>query len=292
MSTHQGLSLPGVHHHLLEVDAGVLHHVSAGEAGPPIVLVHGFPESWWVFHKVIPLLAAGHRVFAVDLRGFGDSSPAGTDHDSSVAADDLHRLIRHLAVGPVHLVAQDFAGGAAFRLATDHPVDVASVTGIEMGLAGFGLEGLADVTRGGSWHIGALTAPGIPELLFAGREHDFLRQWFPAMTAVDGAVTDRDLREFVRGLARPGGWRGATGIYRSVLTEGDEFRSRAAEHPITVPVLAMGGFGGTFAADALRQVTTGEITSDVLPGVGHHVALEAPHQAADSILNFLAGVDD
>ena len=61
-------------HNHLELDGTELHYVSAGEEGSPVLLVHGFPESCWVFHKLIPLLAEEHRVFAVDLRGFGDSA--------------------------------------------------------------------------------------------------------------------------------------------------------------------------------------------------------------------------
>jgi pimeloyl-ACP methyl ester carboxylesterase len=59
-----------VTHHCLDLNGTELHYVSAGETGSPVLLVHGFPESWWTFHKLIPLLANDHRVFAVDLRGF------------------------------------------------------------------------------------------------------------------------------------------------------------------------------------------------------------------------------
>ena len=85
-------------------------------------------------------------------------------------AEDLHLLIEQLKVGPVHLTGQDISGATVFRLATTHPEDVLSFTAIEMGLPGFGLERLADVTHGGTWHIGVLAAPGIPEMLLAGRE--------------------------------------------------------------------------------------------------------------------------
>ena len=125
----------------------------------------------------------------------------------------------------MHVTGQDISGGTVFRLAATHPEDVRSVTAIEMGLAGFGLEGLADVTHGGSWHIGALAAPGIPELLFAGRERELLGRWaFPSMTAVAGSITDADVDEFARTYARPDGWRGAVGLYRSMLAEGDELQ--------------------------------------------------------------------
>ena len=280
-------------HHTAQLDGADLHYVSAGTAGSPILLVHGFPETWWAFHKVIPLLASTHRVFAVDLRGFGDSSTAADDHDSATAAEDLHRLIEHLDVGPVHVTGQDISGGTVFRLAATHPEDVRSLTAIEMGLAGFGLEGLADVTHGGSWHIGALAAPGIPELLFAGRERELLGRWaFPSMTAVAGSITDADVDEFARTYARPDGWRGAVGLYRSMLAEGDELRALAEASPLTMPVLAVGAGGGPFTAATVGQVTTGEITAVQLDGVGHYVAMEAPDELSAAILDFVRVVDE
>jgi len=286
------LSIPDVTHHTAELGGAQLHYVSAGTAGSPILLVHGFPETWWAFHQVIPLLASTHRVVAVDLRGFGDSSTAGDGDDSATAAEDLHRLIEHLGLGPVHLTGQDISGATVFRLAATHPRDVLSLTGIETGLAGFGLEGLGDVTRGGSWHIGVLAAPGIAEMLLTGRERELLGRWaFPTMTAVPGSVTDADVDELVRTYSRPGGWRGAVGLYRSMLAEGDEIAALAASRPLTVPVLAVGGGGGPFTSTTLRQVTTTEVTSVQLDGVGHHVAMEAPEELAAAILDFVDAVD-
>jgi pimeloyl-ACP methyl ester carboxylesterase len=149
--TPSGSTLPGITHHRAEVNGTGLHYIEAGSAGSPILLVHGFPESWWAFRRLIPMLAKKHRVFAVDLRGFGDSDNSSDVYDSKTSAEDLHALIGLLDVGPVHLTGQDISGATVFRLASTHPEDVLSLTAIEMGLAGFGLEALGDVTRGGSW---------------------------------------------------------------------------------------------------------------------------------------------
>jgi pimeloyl-ACP methyl ester carboxylesterase len=178
------------------------------------LLVHGFPETWWAFRKLIPLLAASHRVFAVDLRGFGDSGNEPGQYDSTTSAEDLHLLIGQLGVGPVHLTGQDISGATVFRLATAHPEDVLSLTAIEMGLPGFGLETLADITHGGTWHIGVLAAPGIPEMLLAGREYEFLGQFaFPAMSATPAwGKAKRCPRSFTRRChhAKRSGWRLST----------------------------------------------------------------------------------
>jgi pimeloyl-ACP methyl ester carboxylesterase len=284
-------SMPEVTHHHVDVNGTRLHYVEAGAGGSPVLLVHGFPETWWTFRELIPLLAAHHRVFAVDLRGFGDSANGPGEYGSETSAEDLHQLIGALGVGPVHLTGQDISGATVFRLATTQPEDVRSFTAIEMGLPGFGLEALADVTHGGAWHIGVLAAPGITELLLVGREREFLAQFaFPAMSATPGAITEADIDEFVRTYSRPDGFRGAIGLYRSMLREGAEIAALAAERPLTVPVLAVGAGGGDFTARTLSRVSD-RVRAVSLEGVGHYAAMEAPKELAAALLGFLREVD-
>src|ERR1700686_302599 len=247
-------ALDGFTHHHAEVNGTNLHYVSAGTEGTPVVLVHGFPETWWAFRKLIPLLAPKHRVFAVDLRGFGDSDNEAGPYDSKTSAEDLHLLIETLDVGPGHLTGQDISGATVLRLAATYPDNVRSFTAIEMGLPGFGLEMLADITHGGTWYIGVLAAPGIPEMLLAGRERQFLGRFaFQAMTAVPGAITDTDIDEFVRTYSRPDGWRGAIGLYQSMLREGSEIKTLAETRGLNVPVLAVGAGGGPYTAGTLSR---------------------------------------
>jgi len=291
-ATPAGATLPGITHHRAEVNGTTLHYVAAGAGGTSILLVHGFPETWWAFRELIPLLAAHHRVYAVDLRGFGDSGNQPGEYDSATSAEDLHLLIQHLDVGPVHLTGQDIAGATVFRLATTHPQDVLSLTAIEMGLPGFGLEALADITHGGTWHIGVLAAPGIPEMLLAGREREFLGQFaFPAMSATPGAITDADIDEFARTYARPDGWRGAIGLYRSMLREGAEIKALAEAPGLTAPVLAVGAGGGPFTTATMTQAAETEVSSVSLDGVGHYAAMEAPDELAKAILEFTRRID-
>jgi pimeloyl-ACP methyl ester carboxylesterase len=288
----QQASLTGVTHRHAKVNGTELHYVAAGTGGSPVLLVHGFPETWWTFRKLIPLLAASHRVFAVDLRGFGDSDNGLGTYDSKTSAEDLHLLIDRLKVGPVHLTGQDISGATVLRLAAAHPDDVLSFTAIEMGLPGFGLEMLADVTHGGTWHIGVLAAPNIPEMLLAGREREFLGQFaFPALSATPGAITESDIDEFVRTYSRSDGWRGAIGLYRSMLQEGEEISALVAARKLSMPVLAIGAGGGEFTFTTMSQVASSQVRSVSLEGVGHYAALEAPDKVADALLDFFNAVD-
>ena len=167
-----------------------------------------------------------------------------------------------------------------------------SFTAIEMGLPGFGLERLADITHGGTWHIGVLAAPGIPEMLLAGREREFLGQYaFPALSATPGAITDADIDEFARTYSGPGGWRGATGLYRSMLQEGAEIKALAETHGLTMPMLAVGAGAGPFTSGTMSQAVRGEVSSVSLDGVGHYAAMEAPDELAKTLLDFMESAD-
>jgi pimeloyl-ACP methyl ester carboxylesterase len=272
-------------HETAEVNGTVLHYVTAGEAGSPVLLVHGFPETWTAFRTLIPLLAEHHRVYAVDLRGFGDSAIADEDFSSAVAADDLHALIVQLSVGPMHVVGQDLSGSLVYRLARLHSDDVRSLTAVESGLAGFGAERLADVAHGGAWYIGALAAPGVAGLLFESKARAFIGEYLYPMYGM--ALDADDVSELARTYGRPGGFLGAAGLYRSMLTEGDELRALATTL-LTMPVVAVGSRGGDFTHSSFSAVASQSVPSTHLEGVGHYVAQEAPRRLADILLGAFA----
>jgi len=281
-------TIAGARHETAAVNGTQLHYVTAGGQGVPVLLVHGFPETWWAFRKLIPLLAARYRVYAVDLRGFGDSDVAGEDYSGAVAAEDLHALIEQLSVGAMHVVGQDVSGGVIYRLAATHPENVISLTAIESGLAGFGAEGLADVTHGGVWYIGALAAPGVAGLLFEKEARAFIGEYLYPLYGASTVVSSEDVTEFARTYGRPGGFSGAAGLYRGMLTEGEELRNLAQDKPLQMPVTTIGSRGGEFTYAAFRRVTTQEVTALQLDGVGHYVAQEAPYPLADGLLEVLA----
>ena len=111
------------------------------------------------------------------------------------------------------------------------------------------------------------------------------------MTATPDAVTDADIDDFARTYARPGGWRGAAGLYRSMLREGPEIKALAQSPGLNVPVLAVGARGGPFTARTMSQAASAGVSSVQLNGVGHYAAMEAPEELAKAILGFVDGID-
>jgi pimeloyl-ACP methyl ester carboxylesterase len=127
-------------------------------------------------------------------------------------------------------------------------------------------------------------------MLLAGREREFLAGYaIPSLSATPGAFTAADVDELVRTYSRPDAFRGASGLYRSMLREGDEIRGLATRQ-LDVPVLAVGGGSGTFTLSTMQQVAT-DVTAVTLDGIGHYVAMEAPTRLAEALLGFFAAAD-
>ncbi|MEO5806134.1 alpha/beta hydrolase [Devosia sp.] len=267
-----------------------LHYVSAGLAGTPILLVHGWPETWWAFHKVIAILAKSHRVLAVDLRGFGASDTAHPGDTTATMVEDLHALIGHLGLGPVHLAAQDFSGPLAFRLAATRPEDVLSFIAVETSLPGFGLEKLSHPTL--AWYFGTLAKQGAAGRFFKGRETELLTEFIftPPMTT-STAIGASDIAEFIRGYERAGGWNGAQIIYNSNLREAEHYAALVAARPLAMPALAIDRQGSDFTAKSFAPAVPGKLKTQMISDTGHYVAMEAPVALASTMLAFMSDVD-
>jgi pimeloyl-ACP methyl ester carboxylesterase len=112
--------IDGVTHRYVDVPGVRLHVAEAGE-GAPILLLHGWPQHWWIWRKVIPALAEGHRLICPDLRGFGWSEAPAGPYEISELADDIVALLDHLGLDQVDLIGHDWGGYTGFLLCLREP---------------------------------------------------------------------------------------------------------------------------------------------------------------------------
>ena len=164
-------------HHFADLGEVTIHYVTAGaDPGdrPPIVLLHGWPQTWYEWRDVIPLLAAHHPVIAPDLRGLGDSSRPLDGYDKRTVAQDIFRLLaEHLGLERWHCVGHDWGGPVTYALGARHPESMLTMTIIDVVIPGAG-----DFSQGGRrWHHGFHLTPDLPEALVTGRERAYLG-WF------------------------------------------------------------------------------------------------------------------
>jgi pimeloyl-ACP methyl ester carboxylesterase len=263
-----------------------LHFVIAG-SGDPVLLIHGWPETWYAWRKVIPVLAARFTVVAPDMRGYGDSERPSGGYDKVTVAADLHELMRSLGFGRVHLVAQDMGGPVGFAYAASFPADVRDFIFIESAIPGFGLEASMDVAHGGSWHMGFNMTQGINELLVAGRERPFIEYFYRRGTLQPDALTPADIDEYARSYA-DGGLIASFNYYRTLLDDAKVNREKLGVKRLAMPVLSLAAEQGLgdFSHASITQVAE-HVERRTIAGARHFLVQDQPTAAAEAILSFL-----
>jgi len=111
-------------HHMAVVNNGVQIHYVIGGHGAPVVLLHGWPETWYEWRHVMPALSKNYTVIVPDLRGLGDSSKPLTGYDGKTVAEDIHQLVTHLGFKTIFLVGHDIGSQIAYSYAAAHPAEV------------------------------------------------------------------------------------------------------------------------------------------------------------------------
>jgi pimeloyl-ACP methyl ester carboxylesterase len=273
----------GFSHRSAMVDGVRLHYVIGGQ-GPAVVLLHGFPETWWTWRQVMPLLARAHTVIAPDLRGIGCSSLAPTGYDTQTLARDIHQLAASLGLSRVALVGHDLGGWVAYAYARQYRDQVSHLVLSGAVIPGFGLERLLDFRQPGHGlpHLVWFTQPQVPELLISGREREYFAMFIVSPTMQrSGAV-----EIYARSYARPGRLTAALGQYRALYTNAQDNR-RGAGPPLTMPTLAVVGMGQTqLTAESLREVAR-NVSEIGIPGAGHYVQEERPTELGHVLEKFL-----
>jgi pimeloyl-ACP methyl ester carboxylesterase len=157
---------PTVSHRYAEIGEVMLHYVIAG-SGPPVVLIHGWPQTWYEWRHTIAALSPHYTVIAPDMRGIGDSSRPLSGYDKRTIANDIWRLVSEkLGYRRFRLVGHDWGGPTAFALAADHPDAVEQLAIVDVVIPGDG----GDFSQGGRrWHHQFHVTPDLPEALVQGR---------------------------------------------------------------------------------------------------------------------------
>jgi pimeloyl-ACP methyl ester carboxylesterase len=156
---------PEVSHATARINGVKLHYVTADE-GDPLVLLHGWPQTWYEWRHVLPALAAEYTVVAPDLRGMGDSATPRDGYDSETVATDVRELVDRLGYDAVAVVEHDWDMPAAYAYAAQYRDEVRVLAVLEAGLPGI----REDEKPGAPWHIPFHQVCDLPELLVRGNE--------------------------------------------------------------------------------------------------------------------------
>ena len=266
-----------------QVNGATLHYVRGG-TGPAVILLHGFPEDWYAYHRIMPLLAKQFTVVAVDLRGLGGSIPTEGGYDAANMAEDVHQLAERLHLEHIYVVGHDIGGMVAYAFARRYPETSRGVMMLDAAVPGLGPW---DAVKANpiTWHINFQQTPDLPERLMAGREAIYLRHFLDPDT-----FSDADVARYARAYAAPGHLRAALEIYRA-FPANEKFNA-AQQSAIGLPLVLAPGENSPFEklmpsfAEAMRAHGCANVKIEVVKNSVHYIADEQPEAVAELIKQY------
>jgi haloacetate dehalogenase len=266
-----------------------------GGSGPPVLLLHGFPQTHAAWHRVAPLLASRYTVIVPDLRGYGRSTgpapDAAHDHYSKRAmAQDVLALMRSLGFPRFFLAGHDRGARVGYRLALDVPESVAALAPIDIvpTIEMWDRMGMAGALRSYHWAFLAQPAP-MPETLIGADPrfylHHLLRRWAGDFGAIEGAA----LADYERSFAQPATVVACCEDYRAGATVdvAHDRADRDAGRKLTCPVLAMWAIRYLSSQSPLATWQRwADDVREVALDCGHFVAEEQPQACAQALAEF------
>jgi len=278
------------------VDTGEvrLHAVTGGD-GPPLLLVHGWPQTWYAWRMLMPELARDFTVVAVDQRGIGLSGKPEDGYDTATLASDLVALMDALGHPRFALYGTDVGMPIAYALAADHPDRVERLIVSEAPLPGISPSPplfLPPPLNERLWHLAFNQLPKINEQLVTGREEIFFGAEFDA-SAGTNKLPGYAVKYYIDTLAAsPDALRGSFEFYRALPTSTAQNQQRM-QRRLTLPVLAIGGGeSGGEGVGATMRLAADDVQAMVIPGCGHWVAEQAPDELLAAVTAFLAPYRD
>ena len=290
---------PGFEQRSVEVAGGIRIAATIGGAGPPLLLLHGHPQTRAMWHRVAAQLAQRHTLVAADLRGYGESSkPTGaTDHANyakRALAQDQIALMQSLGFDRFDVLAHDRGARVAHRLAMDHPTAVTRLILLDIAPTLAMYEQTTEAFARSYWHWFFLIQPApLPERLIEADPAAYIRDVMGRRSAGLAPFDPRALAEYQRCIALPGAAHGLCEDYRASasIDLAHDRADRDAGRLLQMPLLALWGEQGVVhrcfrQLDEWRRVAR-EVYGEALP-CGHYMAEEAPEALLARVVPFLS----
>ncbi|MER5870985.1 alpha/beta hydrolase [Streptomyces sp. NPDC002044] len=274
---------------LAEVNGTRLHFVDSGpeSAGAPLVLLGGWPQTWWQWHKVMPALARHHRVIAVDLRGMGGSDKPVGGYDKKTMAADVHALLGHLSIGSAHIAGHDIGAMVAYAHAVNHPAATRRIALLDVAHPDEDWARMTLLPQPGVthlWWFALNQVHGLPEQLLAGRYHHLLDWLFTHSAADPAAIDARSRAVYALAYDSPDAIRAGNDWYR---TFGQDIADLATYAPVAGPLLALGGEHSNYELLTRSVPALGTDTRVVrVDGSGHYLPEERPEAVVAELTRF------
>lgn len=285
--------LTGFQHRFETVDHVRLHYVVGGKPdGDWVVLLAGFPESWFAWRKVMTLLAPTYRIIALDLPGQGDSDRPLGGYDTTTLAVTVHGLLQQLGIERYFLAGHDVGAWVAYPCAALFGDEVRRLALLDAGIPGITLPDalpIAPERAWRTWHFAFHTIADLPEMLIAGKEREYLDWFLRRKAANPEAFSDADLEEYLRIFMKEGGLRAGLAYYRAAPLSARQNRALSAKGRLAMPVLALGSDQGSILDMASPlQVFAENVRGGTIMSCGHFLPEEQPAEVAAELTAFFS----
>jgi len=291
------LLMPGFEYQRMDVEGVTIRYAVRG-AGPPLLLLHGYPEIHLIWREVAPVLAEDHAVVVADLRGYGDSGKpapdtAGLVYSKRSMARDQIGLMRQLGFGQFQLVSHDRGARVAHRLALDHPGAVTRLAVLDIVPTRHVFRTVTQAVALAYYHWFFLAAGnGVPERMIAADPGYWVRSLIEPLLGAGASIEPAVMEDYIRCFRDPATIAGSCADYRSAasadLAHDDETFS--AGQKIQCPVLALWGehsvVGRSYEPLSVWQQYAADARGHPLP-TGHFVPEEAPDLVCAALRDFL-----
>ncbi|MFE2373717.1 alpha/beta fold hydrolase [Streptomyces sp. NPDC059398] len=284
--------LPGFTHRWVDAEGVRLHAVEGGHpSGPAVVLLAGFPQTWWAWRSAMPELARRYRVIAIDLPGQGHSERPHGSYDTHTVASRVQAAVTALDVEKYWLVAHDIGAWVAFSLALTYEEHLHGVALLDAGIPGVSLPEAIPTDPGlawKTWHFAFHLVPDLPETLLAGRERDYVG-WFLKTKALSPDTYDSaEIDHYAASVAAEGGLRASLAYYRDAAESARRNHDALGRRQVTVPVLGISSSHGSIPDMAASLAPWAEnTTGTVIQGAGHFIPDEQPGAVVDALTAFI-----
>ncbi|MGI5455073.1 alpha/beta fold hydrolase [Streptomyces sp. CA-249302] len=291
-SSHGERMPAGFSEHRTRVAGTGIDYVIGGH-GPTLVLIHGYPQTWYEWHGIMPALAEHYTVIAPDLPGAGRSDAPASGYDKKTMAATLHALLVSLGKDhDVNVVGHDIGTMVAYAYAAQYPGSVRKLVLSEAPIPDPAVYEFPSLTADGpgAWHFGFFSLrTGLPESLIRGRELTWTTGFMRGIAVHKDALTSDDLAVFASYLRDYPHLEASLAWFRTFpqdIADNARFRKK----PLTMPVLAIGASGslGSSVAEQVRRYAT-HVTPAVVPDSGHWIYEEHPKEMTETLLRFLGG---
>ncbi|MEU9455051.1 alpha/beta hydrolase [Streptomyces sp. NPDC048277] len=280
----------GFSEHKTRVAGTGIDYVIGGH-GPTLVLIHGYPQTWYEWHGIMPALAEHYTVIAPDLPGAGRSDAPASGYDKKTMAATLHALLVSLGKAQdVNVVGHDIGTMVAYAYAAQYPHTVSKLVLSEAPIPDPGIYEFPSLTAQGpgAWHFGFFSLQtGLPESLIQGRELTWTTGFMRGIAVHKDALTPQDLQVFATYLRDRARLEASLAWFRTFPQDIAD-NARFQKKPLTMPVLAIGASAslGSSVATQVRRYAT-HVTPAVVPDSGHWIYEEHPKEMTDILLHFL-----